>query len=93
MVKKDLEYSIVEESDIKIPEQINAGLYTGNVLFNKKPWGNEYLQPKVNPDAVSYAAQFYAPHHIPSYNRPGNNTLDTNLYSQNNANYNFKCYV
>lgn len=93
MYKNNLEYSEIENINIIVPEQINAGLYTGTVMFDKKPWGNTFLQDKVNPDAVSYASQFYAPYHIPSYNRPGNNTIDTNLFSKyNESMYNFSCH-
>jgi hypothetical protein len=83
------------------PPPKNAGLYTGDVLFDKKPWGNSYKMPTVEPDAVAYSAQFYASHHIPSYNRPGNNTVNTELYkkytvapaSETADNYNFSCYT
>lgn len=92
-MKKELEYSELDNHDSPIPEPLkNAGLYTGDVLFDKKPWGNNYTQPRVQPDAIAYAAQFYAPHHIPSYTRPGNNTIDTNLY-RHVENYNFSCHL
>lgn len=93
-MKKELEYSVLDEHDNNspIPEPLkNAGLYTGDVLFDKKPWGNNYIQPRVPPDAVAYAGQFYAPHHIPSYTRPGNNTVSTELYTQI-PNHSFNCY-
>jgi hypothetical protein len=95
-MKKELEYSTLDYlPNVPAPEPLkNAGLYTGDVLFDKKPYGNTYLKPKIPPDAVSYAAQFYAPHHIPSYERPGNNTIKSNLYKQYmSGNYNFECYT
>jgi hypothetical protein len=95
-MKKVLEFSELNYSGSSIPEpQKNAGLYTGDVLFDKKPWGNNYLQPKVQPDAVDYASQFYASHHIPSYNRPGNNTINTSSYKiyKDPSQYNFSCHL
>jgi hypothetical protein len=97
-MKKELEYSELEYNpDMPVPEPLkNAGLYTGDVLFDKKPWGNTYLKPKIDPDATIYASQFYAKHHIPSYNRPGNNTVSTDLYDlfklDNDKEYNLQCY-
>lgn len=92
-MKKEIEYSELDSNESPVPEPMkNAGLYTGDVLFDKKPWGNNYVQPRVAPDAVAYASQFYAPHHIPSYTRPGNNTVNSELYN-NAANYNFKCHI
>jgi hypothetical protein len=96
---KELDYAVLETDNIFVqPVQKNAGLYTGDVLFNKKPWGNSYKTPPVEPDAVAYAAHFYASHHIPSGNRPGNNTLNTSKYKKYTANniednYNFSCHV
>ena len=77
-MKKDLEYTELDYNpNVPVPLQPkNAGLYTGDVLFDKKPWGNSYKMPPVEPDAVAYASQFYASHHIPSYNRPGNNFIN-----------------
>lgn len=96
---KELEYAVIDNDYIYTPSnQKNAGLYTGNVLFDKKPWGNSFKKPPIEPDAVAYASQFYASHHIPSGNRPGNNTLISNkykIYKENNSardNYNFSCY-
>ena len=92
-MKKELEYSELNYSGSSVPEPLkNAGLYTGDVLFDKKPYGNTFLQTKISPDAVAYASQFYAPHHIPSYNRPGNNTINSDLYKKYEENYNFACY-
>ena len=99
-MKIELEYSELEYSpNLPSPQPLkNAGLYTGDVLFDKKPWGNTYLKPKLDPDAAVYASQFYAKHHIPSYNRPGNNTVATNIYDifrvQDNhqATYNLQCH-
>lgn len=97
-MKNELEYTELDYSpNVPIPPPPkNAGLYTGDVLFDKKPWGNTYVTPYIEPDAVSFSAQFYASHHIPSYNRPGNNTVNTELYKKydlTNDNYNFSCHI
>jgi hypothetical protein len=96
---KGLEYAVLDNDEVYAPpQQKNAGLYTGDVLFDKKPWGNSYKMPPVEPDAVAYASQFYASHHIPSGNRPGNNSVNSSKYKKytvNNGienNYNFSCY-
>jgi hypothetical protein len=54
--------------------------------------------PPVEPDAAVYASQFYASHHIPSYNRPGNNNINTDKYKKytsadGDVNYNFSCHT
>lgn len=77
------------------PPMKNAGIYSGDISFSKQPWGNDYRQPRVDPDAAAYAAQFYAKNHVPSYqNRPGNNTVKSNyIQTYNNPNYNLSCYL
>lgn len=97
-MKKDLDYSILDYGPgVPVPDPPkNAGLYTGEVMFDKKPWGNNYAMPSVEPDAVLYSQQFYAKHHIPSYNRPGNNSVMSELYKKYDMtpdNYNFSCHV
>lgn len=90
-----MDYSFIDKNEnnsVPLPLK-NAGLYTGDVSFSKKPWGNDYTKDKVNPDAVSYAAEFYAKHHIPGGNRPGNNNLENDFYQYyDNTSYNFQCY-
>ena len=92
---KDIEYSFVDyKQNIPAPPAMkNAGLYTGDITFSKKPWGNDYKQPHIEPDAEAYASQFYAKHIIPSSNRLGNNYLNTKIYDFYDKNkYNFECY-
>jgi len=103
-MKKELEYGELNYAPnvgVPIPPK-NAGLYTGEVLFDKKPWGNNYKQPSVFPDAVDFTAQFYASHHIPSFNRPGNNTVVTSMFKKytdkdsvanSEDNYNIFCHT
>jgi hypothetical protein len=94
---KGLDYAAIDNDIVYIPQRYkNAGLYTGDVLFDKKPWGNSYKMAPVEPDAVAYASQFYASHHIPSGNRPGNNTVNSSKYKKytenTENNYNFSCF-
>ena len=98
-------YAVLDYApNVKAPEPLkNAGLYTGDVLFDKKPWGNNYVIPRTEPNAVAYSSHFYASHHIPSYNRPGNNTVDSSDYKKYNIpdgdvsvsdnTYNFSCHT
>ncbi len=52
----------------------NAGFYNKKIPIQKT---------QVEPDAVAYSSQFYAPHHIPSYQeRPGNNTIKQEVYAR-----------
>ena len=91
----DIDYSFIDyKQNIPTPPPMkNAGLYTGEVSFSKKPWGNDYSQPHVSPDATEYAKQFYAKHIIPSTNRPGNNYFNSDMFKYYDSNqYNFKCY-
>ena len=99
-MKKELEFAELDyDPNVPAPEPLkNAGLYTGDVMFDKKPWGNNYKMPRITPDATAYCSQFYAKHHIPTYNRPGNNTVNTSLFSQYKGSnpdleYNLNCYV
>jgi hypothetical protein len=99
-MKNELMYTELDYSpDVEVPPSLkNAGLYTGEVLFDKKPWGNNYVIPHVEPDAVAYSAHFYASHHIPSYTRPGNNTVKSFNYKNyennyNNNKYHFECHT
>lgn len=94
-MKKELEYTDLDyDPNVPAPEPLkNAGLYTGDVLFDKKPWGNNYAVPRIEPDAAAYSAQFYAKHHIPSYNRPGNNHVQADIFNTYNHDYNISCYV
>ena len=77
-----------------LPNKLNAGLYTGDINFSKKPWGNDYSIGRVEPDALEYAKFFYAKNHITGIqNRPGNNTYSTvEVYKKYLDNYNLQCY-
>lgn len=72
----------------------NAGLYTGDVNFTKQPWGNDYRHEHIPADAGAFASQFYAKSHIPSYqNRPGNNTINSDLVKPSGNPYNIYCHL
>lgn len=53
----------------------------------------EVVPEKVEPDTIAYSSKFYAKHHIPSYQeRPGNNTINTEIYNKYNPDFNLYCY-
>jgi len=93
---QDLLFSYLDKKENSTipPPKNNAGLYAEDgESFTKKPWGNDYSGPKIEPDAAKYCTQFYAKHHIPSTNRPGNNSLNTDMFQfYNKKTYNFQCY-
>jgi hypothetical protein len=78
----------------KLPNYLNAGLYSGNTNFSGKPWGNDYKLGHIEPDALAYAKFFYAKNQIPGIqNRPGNNSYpNTEIYQKYNENYNLLCH-
>ncbi len=48
---------------------------------------------KVEPDTIAFSSKFYAKHHIPSYQeRPGNNTINSDIYNKYKPEYNLYCY-
>ena len=60
-MKNNIEYTELDyKPNVPVPPPPkNAGLYTGDVLFDKKPWGNSYKTPFIIPDAVAYRSKFY----------------------------------
>jgi len=61
----------------------NASPYTKGVV----------LVEKVEPDTIAFSSKFYAKHHIPSYQeRPGNNTINSEIYNKYKPEYNLYCY-
>jgi|TARA_Y100000389_G_C17294064_1_gene429511 hypothetical protein len=73
---------------------LNAGIYkesdTDN--FSGKPWGNNFLEPTVEPTSEAYASKFYAKNHIPSSFRPGNNPKPTRYEFIDTEKFNTKCF-
>ena len=67
---------------------------SSSIAKNASDYDNTpYTVQRIEPDAVSYASQFYAKTHIPSFQeRPGNNTFKTDVYTKYNPNYNIYCY-
>ena len=69
-----------------------------SIAENASPFNKRDIIKKtvVEPDTVTYSANFYAPHHMPSYQeRPGNNTLKGSIYAAykpKDAYYNLSCY-
>jgi hypothetical protein len=63
---------------------INASSYDNTPLITPK---------RIEPDTYSYSSQFYAKHHIPSsQERPGNNSINPEIYQKYKPNYNLFCY-
>ncbi len=60
----------------------NAGLYSGTDINHKR----------IQPESLEYTKDFFAPHHIPTNIRPGNNEPDLSIFNYYNSKlYNFKC--
>lgn len=86
-------YSYIDYSqNIQFPyPSLNAGLYSDPNTFHDKPWGNNYVAKSI-PNATDFCKNFYAKHHIPTENRPGNNSVNSEFYKYyDDNNYNFKC--
>lgn len=61
----------------------NATSYTKGVVQKEN----------VEPDTIAFSSKFYAKHHIPSYQeRPGNNTINSDIYNKYKPEYNLYCY-
>lgn len=84
----------IEKNKIIFPKLKNAGIYKESETdnFSNKPWGNNFLENKVEPDAEAYSNKFYAKNHIPSSYRPGNNPKPNKYEFINTEKYNTKCY-
>jgi hypothetical protein len=81
-----------ENVGIPLP-QPHAGLYAPDAPHNKSKWSKNYSGPRIEPDSVSYAKEFYIQSHIPTNIRPGNNTIQNNPYKFNDPKYNSMCYA
>lgn len=77
-----LGYSYIDTEDpISIPPpKVNGGLYVGEPAQQGAGWANI----PVHPDPVTYSKQTMVPHQIPSYTRPGNNTVDSPYHEAKN---------
>jgi hypothetical protein len=65
------------------------------LLINASKYDNTPLitPERIEPDTYSYSAQFYAKNHIPSsQERPGNNSINSQIYQKYKPNYNLYCY-
>lgn len=90
----DFSYLDYEANIPPPPADKNAGLYTGDITFTKKEWGNDYRHEHIPADAALFASQFYAKYHIPSYqNRPGNNIIKSELIKPVGYPYNLQCHL
>ena len=65
------------------------------LLINASKYDNTPLTTpiKIEPDTIAYSSQFYAKNHIPSsQERPGNNSINPEIYKKYKPNYNLYCY-
>jgi len=88
-------YSYLDPSEnVGIPAPVpHAGLYASDASYKQTQWSKDYRGPRIEPDAVAYASQFYAPNHVPTGARPGNNTIINNPYKFGDRKYNGMCYA
>jgi hypothetical protein len=75
------------------PPMPHAGLYAPDAAYTQTQWSKDYRGPRIEPDAVAYASHFYAPNHIPTYTRPGNNSILNNPFKFSDTKYNSMCYA
>ena len=90
-----MNYSFIntDKNKVIIPPTVpNAGLYKDEQSFSGKPWGNDYLNKKIEPTAEAYANEFYAKNHIPSTYRPGNNPKPSIFDFVDIEKSNIQCY-
>jgi hypothetical protein len=65
------------------------------LLINASKYDNTpFTTPKrIEPDTIAYSSQFYAKNHIPSsQERPGNNSINSQVYQKYKPDYNLYCY-
>lgn len=88
-----IEYSYIEDDEVILEPQKNAGLYGGNDdSFLYKEWGGRHLINYTPPNSSDYCSHFYAKNHIPSLQtRPGNNSVESKFVKHNDENYNISC--
>jgi|688.fasta_scaffold734856_2 hypothetical protein len=68
----------------------NSSLLINASIYDNSP----FVTPsKIEPDTIAYSSQFYAKNHIPSsQERPGNNSINKEVYIKYKPNYNLYCY-
>jgi len=67
---------------------------TSSIAKNASEYDNTpTIKTHIEPDTIAYSSQFYAKHHIPSIQeRPGNNTINKEIYTKFKPDYNLFCY-
>lgn len=65
-----------------------------SIAINAMPYDNTpSIKTHIEPDAFAYSSQFYAKNHIPAIQeRPGNNTINKDIYQKYKNEYNLFCY-
>lgn len=67
----------------------NSTLAMNSSEYDNSPYNKEHVQP----DTIIYSSYFYAKNHIPSLQeRPGNNTINKDVYKKYKTDYNLYCY-
>lgn len=89
-------YSFLDPvENVGIPEPMKyAGLYTSDQPYVNTLWAKDYRGEHVKPDAMSYSMHYneLARKHVPTNIRPGNNTIDKNLYTFTDRKSNSICF-
>jgi hypothetical protein len=65
------------------------------LLINASTYDNSTFKtpPRIEPDTFAYSSQFYAKDNIPSADeRPGNNSINPQIYHKYKPDYNLYCY-
>lgn len=90
-----LEYSYVDKRQpfAVPPRSVNGGLYTGEPFHTNAPWGNVPVVPEADTYTQNLASANPPPDgmFIPSYTRPGNNTVNQFLHTNYGDQYHFMC--
>ena len=67
----------------------NSSIALNAMYYDNSP----IIKTHIEPDAIAYCSQFYAKHHIPAIQeRPGNNTINKDIYHKYKIDYNLFCY-
>lgn len=82
------------KENVSIPPPMdNHGIYAEKPK-SKSEWAKNYDTKRIEPDAVKYSSTFFelAQGHIPTGNRPGNNTIMDDKFTITSLKYNTLCY-
>lgn len=90
-----LQYSYIDMlKNVGVPERsVNGGLYTGQPFKDGAPWANVPVVPEADTYTKNLESANPPPNgmFIPSFTRPGNNTVNQFLHQPYGDNFNFMC--